>query len=97
MDNALQVLKQVEKLAKIEIAEADKLEFADQFGRILDMVAKLNELDTENVEPTSHILPLQNVTRPDELVPSIARDTILNLAPDRSSSYFKVPVVIAES
>jgi len=55
---------------------------------------KLNELNTENIDPTSHVLPLKNVLREDKLFPSLPIDEGLANAPDKSGGYFKVPRII---
>ena len=64
-----------------------------QLSAILDYVAQLNELDTEGVEPLAHPLPVANVFRPDEPVPSISPDAALQNAPNRVVNYFGVPAV----
>ena len=65
-----------------------------EFNRILQYMDKLNELDTEGVVPTSHVLPRANALRRDEvdLSPSVAE--ILAVAPQRQERYFKVPRII---
>jgi aspartyl-tRNA(Asn)/glutamyl-tRNA(Gln) amidotransferase subunit C len=64
-----------------------------QLSSILDYVAQLNELDTTNVEPLAHPLPIENVFRPDEPVPSLPVDAALQNAPGRVGDYFSVPAV----
>ena len=62
---------------------------------ILAYMEKLNELDTTNVEPLSHVMDITNVFREDETRPSLPREKALGNAPDRSEKFFKVPKVIA--
>ncbi|MCX6353653.1 MAG: Asp-tRNA(Asn)/Glu-tRNA(Gln) amidotransferase subunit GatC [Candidatus Aureabacteria bacterium] len=84
----------VARLARIQLSEEEKEQFTAQLTRIVEYVAKLKELDTENVEPTAHVLPLRNVMRPDEVRPSIDRDSVLKLAPKAAEGFYKVPQVI---
>ena len=84
----------VARLARLKLSEEEKKHFTSQLRRIVDYVEKLNELDTANVEPTAHVLPLKNVTRKDEVNPSIKREVILKLAPKSGDGFIKVPQVI---
>lgn len=67
---------------------------AEEMGRILDYVDKLNELDTTGVPPMSHVLDIHNVFREDEAETRISREDALKNAPDADSTYFRVPKVI---
>ncbi|MCO6473406.1 MAG: Asp-tRNA(Asn)/Glu-tRNA(Gln) amidotransferase subunit GatC [Melioribacteraceae bacterium] len=84
------------------IAELARLKFSDDelesltldMNRILDYMDKLNELDTENVEPLSHPLELENVFREDKIGKSISAEDALKNSFSRSDKYFTVPKVI---
>lgn len=97
MADYAKIVDYTEKLAMLSIPESEKKEFTAQVGKILEMIEKLNELDTGNIKPTSHILPVQNVTRPDESRPSMERGEFFRIAPDHDNVFFKVPQVIQES
>jgi len=84
----------VARLARLRLTEEEKERLTSQLGAIVGYVEKLNELDTTNVEPTAHVLPLKNVTRPDKACPTIDHDTILRLAPKSEDGFVKVPQVI---
>ena len=84
----------IARLARLKLPEGDKERFTSQLQRIVEYVEKLNELNTEGVEPTAHVLPLKNVTRPDEVRPSLDRAVILELAPRSGEGFIKVPQVI---
>jgi aspartyl-tRNA(Asn)/glutamyl-tRNA(Gln) amidotransferase subunit C len=84
-------------LALLEIQPDQKKQFSEQIGRILKFVEKLQELNTDNVAPTSHVLPIHSVTRPDVHEKNWDRESFLKLAPDRQDDFFKVPAVIQES
>lgn len=87
---------QVAHLARLKLNEQEAEQFTHQLNQILEFAAKLNELDTEHVEPTSHVLPLSNVLRDDRVVPSIAREKALQNAPEQQDGMFKVPAVFEE-
>ena len=82
------------KLARLAIGEEAKVLFARQLSSILTYVQTLNRLDTSNVEPTSHVIPLQNVFREDDVKPSLSRDQALANAPDVDGGCFRVPKII---
>jgi aspartyl-tRNA(Asn)/glutamyl-tRNA(Gln) amidotransferase subunit C len=84
----------IARLARLRLSEKEKEQFTHQLKRIIDYVAKLEELDTGKIEPTAHVLPLKNVMRKDEARPSIERETVLKLAPKVGKGLIKVPRVI---
>ncbi|MDD5491327.1 MAG: Asp-tRNA(Asn)/Glu-tRNA(Gln) amidotransferase subunit GatC [bacterium] len=84
----------VARLARLSLNEAEKEKMTAQLDSILQYVDTLNKLDTKNVEPTSHVLPLNNVWREDATRPSTLRDEILANAPDQSEGFYKVKKVI---
>lgn len=92
-----EAVRHVALLARLELSEEEIERFAHELGDILDYVAKLEELDTTDVPPTSHSLPLANVMREDMVKPSLAKDEALSNAPETENGCFKVPQVIQES
>jgi aspartyl-tRNA(Asn)/glutamyl-tRNA(Gln) amidotransferase subunit C len=89
-----QQVEHVAKLACLELSEAEKEKFTQQLGAILSYVEQLDALDTKNVEPTAHVLPLKNVLRADDLKPSLGRDQVLANAPDPFKGSFRVPKIL---
>ncbi len=87
-------VKYIASLSRLEFNESELEDFTNEFNQILNYIDKLNELDTENIEPLSHPIEKKNVFRNDELVESINRDEALKNAPDKTDEYFKVPKVI---
>ena len=87
-------VQHVATLARLEFNEEDIEQFAHQLVRILDYIGKLNELDTTDVPPTSHPLPLRNVVKADVAKSSYDRDVVLEGAPRAEEGYFEVPKVI---
>jgi aspartyl-tRNA(Asn)/glutamyl-tRNA(Gln) amidotransferase subunit C len=89
-------VEHVAELARLELTAAEKEQFIAQLNSILTYVEKLNELDTAHVEPTSHVIPLSNVLRADEVRPSLDRAKVLHNAPEEAHFFFKVPRIIEE-
>ncbi|HXH08171.1 MAG TPA: Asp-tRNA(Asn)/Glu-tRNA(Gln) amidotransferase subunit GatC [Alphaproteobacteria bacterium] len=93
---AHQDVEHVAELARLQLTPEEKERFSAQLNEILTYVGKLNELDTTQVEPTSHVIPMANVWRDDEVRPSLDRELVLQNAPDASHFFFKVPRIIEE-
>ena len=81
----------VARLARLRLTDEEVERISGELSTILDHVEKINELDLAGVEPTSHVVALENVLRPDEPRPSIARERALASAPDPSADGFRVP------
>lgn len=84
----------VARLARLRLSEEEKERLTSQLGAIIGYVEKLSELDTGKVGPTAHVLPLKNVTRPDEVCPTLDHDAVMKLAPKSGDGFVKVPQVI---
>ncbi len=84
----------VAHLARLEFSEEEVELFTTQLADILDYVAQLNELDTSEIEPTYHAVPMSNVFRKDEVKPSSPVEDVLANAPERENGFFVVPKVI---
>jgi aspartyl-tRNA(Asn)/glutamyl-tRNA(Gln) amidotransferase subunit C len=89
-------VEKIARLAKLSFTEEEKEKFSRQLGQIIDYVEKLNELDTEKVPPTYHVVAVHNVFRKDEVKPSMPREEVLKNAPAKKKGYFSVPKVIAQ-
>ena len=87
-------VKYVARLARIALAPEEEQKLGDQLGHILGYIEKLKELDVANVEPTAHAVPLVNVTRPDELRPSLPHDAAMRNAPAQANGLFVVPKIV---
>lgn len=90
-------VREVAKLARLELSEDEISTYAGQLTKVLDYVALLNEVDTEGVEPMVHALDQGNVFRVDELRPSLSREEALSNAPKTDGKYFQVPQVIDQA
>ena len=84
----------VARLARLKLSEEQEKRFALQLNKVLEYMERLNELNTEGVEPTFHAVSLQNALREDEVRPSLPREISLNNAPERTKGFFVVPKVI---
>lgn len=82
------------QLARLSLSEEEKRLFGSQLDSILNYMDKLNELDTGNVEPTSHVISINNVVRDDLQKPSLSREEALKNAPDKTDKFFRVPKII---
>lgn len=87
-------VRKVANLARLEIASNEEEPFASQLSGILDYFEQLNELKTDDVEPTTRAIDVNNVTRLDELKPFADREAILQAAPDQNGDFFKVPQIL---
>ncbi len=81
-------------LAKLELSEDEKAQAKEDMGRMLDYMDKLNELDTEGVEPMSHVFPMNNIFRQDVVTNGDARDALLANAPKKKDGTYMVPKTI---
>jgi aspartyl-tRNA(Asn)/glutamyl-tRNA(Gln) amidotransferase subunit C len=81
----------VAKLARLRLSDEEIERMSSELAGILDHIEKIEELDLEGVEPTSHVVNLENVLRPDEPRPSWPREQVLEIAPDAGEGGFRVP------
>jgi aspartyl-tRNA(Asn)/glutamyl-tRNA(Gln) amidotransferase subunit C len=81
----------VARLARLELADEEVERMSGELSSILDHVERMNELELEDVEPTSHVVALENVLRADEPRPSWPRERVLEPAPDPAQGAFRVP------
>jgi len=81
-------------LASIKVAEEEKEGFVASFNSVLDYFHQLDELDTEDVEPTYRVVELTNVFREDEVGESMSQEESLSNAPRRENGYFKSPRIV---
>jgi aspartyl-tRNA(Asn)/glutamyl-tRNA(Gln) amidotransferase subunit C len=87
----------VARLARLRLDDDEVERMSSELSGILDHVDRIAELDLEGVEPTSHVVALENVLRPDQPRPSWPRETILDPAPDPAEGAFRVPSPQAEA
>ncbi|MBI5665043.1 MAG: Asp-tRNA(Asn)/Glu-tRNA(Gln) amidotransferase subunit GatC [Nitrospirae bacterium] len=81
-------------LARLKLSGDEKELFSRQVGSIINYVDKLSELDVKDIEPTAHVLQVNNVFREDRSRPSLPREKALQNAPESSESFYRVPKII---
>jgi aspartyl-tRNA(Asn)/glutamyl-tRNA(Gln) amidotransferase subunit C len=89
-------VQHVARLARLRLSEEELERMAGELSGILEHVDRIGELDLEDVEPTSHVVELENVLRGDEPRPSWSREAVLGQAPDPAEGAFRVPSPQAE-
>lgn len=87
-------VKHVAHLARLSITEEETELFTKQLDAIISFSELLNEVDTENVQPTTHVLNIRNVMRDDEVRQSLPREDALKNAPDHQDGQVKVPSIL---
>ncbi len=94
MSISIKDVEHVAKLARLDLTNEEKVTFNDQLNAILKYVEKLNELDTDKILPTTHVMHVSNVMRQDEMKPSLPIEKVLFNAPDEEEGQIKVPAVL---
>ncbi len=89
-----EIVEYVAHLARIELDAKELERLSRQLKGILDFIDKLKNADINNISPTSHILPINNISRQDEIKASLPAQKALENAPDKEGNYFSVPKVI---
>ena len=88
------LIKYLEKLARITLTEDEEKKVGNELQDILTYIDMLNELDTDGVEAMSHCFPVTNVMREDEVQPSMSADEIVSNAPESQDGCFVVPKTV---
>jgi aspartyl-tRNA(Asn)/glutamyl-tRNA(Gln) amidotransferase subunit C len=90
-------VREVAMLGRLDLSDEEVSMFSDQLSEILNYVEKLGELDTDNIEPLAHSLPVQNVFRDDEPHKCLSREKALDNAPHCDEEFFLVPRILDEN
>ncbi len=85
---------EVAHLARLAITDEEAVHFADQLEAITNAMELLNELDTENVEPTTHVLPLVNVMRKDKSIEGLPREMVMKNVKEHEGGQVRVPTIL---
>ena len=81
----------VARLARLELSEDEIERMSAELSKVLGYIEKIEELDLEDVAPTSHVVDVSNALRPDDPRPSLPREVALAAAPDVAEGGFRVP------
>ena len=87
-------VKYVAHLARLGLTPEEERKFGSQLGQVLGYIETLREVDVSQVDPTAHAVPMVNVTRPDEVHPSLPIEEALRNAPARANGLFIVPKIV---
>ncbi len=87
-------IRHIAKLAKLRFTEAEEEVLAHDMSRILNYMGTLNQLDTSDIEPVTHVHDLTNIIRADSVQDRLNHEEALTNAPDTDGDYFRVPKVI---
>lgn len=87
-------VEHVALLGRLELSAAEKETYATQLSEILEYFEALNKLDTENIPPTAHVLPIKNVFREDKVSEHLDNEKALANAPAKEGNSFKVPRIL---
>lgn len=87
-------VKHIMMLARIKLSENEIEKFGRQMNDIVKYIGKLNEINTEGIEPTSHVIPLHNVFREDIAILPTERDLMLSNSPHFNEKFYIVPKII---
>ncbi len=96
MDIDRATVDHVARLARLELSEDESARMGAELGHILEHAAKIQALDLDGIEPTSHAIPIRNVMRADEVTPSLSQDEALACAPESEQGRFRVPRILEE-
>ena len=81
-------------LSRLDLSEEEREMFTGQLNDVLEHIRSLEQLDTTGVAPTSHVLPLRNVYREDQVGNHLSREDALSNGPNHNDDYFVVPKII---
>lgn len=87
-------VKHVANLARLAITEEEAELFTSQLDAIISFAEQLNEVDTENVKPTSHVLDMKNIMREDIAKKGLPNEEVVKNAPDHADGYIRVPSIL---
>lgn len=89
-------VEHIAKLANLPLKNEEVRKFESQLSSVLDYIKKLNEIDTKDVEPTSQVTALENVTREDKPFPSLSQEEVLSNTKSKHNGLFKVKAILGE-
>jgi aspartyl-tRNA(Asn)/glutamyl-tRNA(Gln) amidotransferase subunit C len=95
-DVSREVVEHVANLAKLDLSDEEIDRLQNEMGRILEHADKLQEVDTDDIQGTSHVIPMTNVYREDEVGQSLTPEEVVANAPDSAEEFFKVPRIVEE-
>ena len=92
-----QTVDHVARLARLDLSEEERTRMQTELSNILEHVETIQNMELDDVQPTSHAIPLTNVMRPDEVRPSLPREEALANAPQSEEGRFAVPRIVEDA
>ncbi len=90
-------VEHIARLARLQLSEEEKVRYREQLSQILDYAARLQELDTSGIPPTSSVLPPRSVLRKDSSRPGMSLEELLENAPKVTDDQFRVPPILDDT
>ena len=94
MKLSLAQVEHIAELARLSLSDEEKARYQEQLSAILDYAERLQAIDTSAIPPTATVLPLRNVMRADQVIPSMSREDVLANAPQVEADSFRVQAVL---
>ncbi|BCE05495.1 MAG: Asp-tRNA(Asn)/Glu-tRNA(Gln) amidotransferase subunit GatC [Bacillus sp. (in: Bacteria)] len=91
---SIEEVKHVAHLARLAITDEEAAMFTEQLDSIISFAEELNEVDTENVKPTTHVLQMKNIMREDVPGKGLPVEDVVKNAPDHKDGYIRVPSIL---
>jgi aspartyl-tRNA(Asn)/glutamyl-tRNA(Gln) amidotransferase subunit C len=88
------LVRHIATLSRLNLTDAEVAQFTSELSAIVGYVDQLSQVNTDDVSPTAHVLPVHNVLRADEVRPSPGPEAVLGNAPQRQDTFFRVPKVL---
>ena len=95
-DVAREVVEHVSTLARLALSSEEIDRLQHEMGRILEHADKLQAVNTDEIQGTSHVIPMTNVYREDQVGESLTPEEVVGNAPDSADDFFKVPRIVEE-
>lgn len=92
----IEEVKRIADMVRITISDEEANQYTNELSEIISYAGKLTELNTDDVEATTHGIVLTNVMRNDEVIQTITQEDVLNNAPDQQDGHFRVPRIMEE-
>ena len=87
-------VEHVANLARLNLTEEEKEQMITDMGVIIEFANRINQIDIDNISPTAHVIPINNVFREDNVNPSYSRDELLSNAPNKENGCYSVPRIV---
>ncbi|GKX31672.1 aspartyl/glutamyl-tRNA(Asn/Gln) amidotransferase subunit C [Vallitalea longa] len=94
MEITREQVEHVANLARLNLTEDEKEQMITDMGVIIEFANRINEINIDDINPTAHVIPINNVFREDDVNPSFSRDELLYNAPNKENGCYSVPRIV---